>query len=662
VQYRSDIDGLRALAVAPIVLFHAHVPGFDGGYVGVDIFFVISGFLITTILAEELAQGRFSFAGFYARRIRRLLPALIAMLAVVSILAPFVLLPDDLAAYARSVVAKVLLSSNILFWSESGYFDVASELKPLLHIWSLSIEEQFYLVFPLLLFGLHRWGRRPAVAVIVLLALSLAASIYFVRVDPSATFYLLPTRAWEFLIGSVLALGLVRLPSAPFARDLVAAGGVALILTAIFTFDQSTTFPGAMALVPCLGTALIILAGGQGRSTLVGRALGFGGVVMLGRISYSVYLWHWPIAVGWVYLYGRPAGFLVPTALVAGSLIVGALSWRFVEVPFRGVSAGSRRSTFVAAGGAVALFALLGMGTSMLLSDDGRIARIYGPDVAAIRATTAPVLSRSECIAVDRAAIESNGCRLGDRGVTASVALIGDSFADVLAAPLGERLAARGLSGLPFVFYSCPSILGTTRDEVIDRMPGWVRQCRSFWETSIAAIKADPAIRTVVMSNNYDWYLRRLSTLNGRPLLSADGAPSATTIQVEAILRQLETTILELAAAGKTIIFVGTSPSGRDDFSGRAMMLKLMQGRLTADQPMPATECRDLTAELGERLSRKLGSAFVYVDLAPVFIRGGACFLTKDLRPLTTDGSHLAAYPVAVIIDAIDKGLQPLAP
>lgn len=657
MQYRSDIDGLRALAVAPIVLFHAHVPGFAGGYVGVDIFFVISGFLITSILAEEMGQGRFSFAAFYARRIRRLLPALMVMLAVVSAAAPFVLLPDDLAAFGRSVAATVLLSSNLLFWSESGYFDVASELKPLLHIWSLSIEEQFYLVFPLLLFALHRAGRRPLPVVILLFAASLAASIHFVRIDPSATFYLLPTRAFEFLIGSLLALGIVRPPAMGFAREGLALGGMVLILYAVATFDQSTPFPGWMALIPCIGTALIILAGGQGAVTRVGRLLGLGAVVFLGRISYSVYLWHWPIAVGWVYLEGRPSGFVAPTLLVVASLIAGALSWRFVEVPFRRMPVGSLRSTFLPAGSAVVLFTALGIGTSFLLSDDDRIARLYGADIAAIRTMTTPVLSRSDCIAVDRSSLERNGCVIGDRASPPSVALIGDSFADVLAAPLGERLGATGRSGLPFVFYSCPAILGTTRDEVIDRMPGWVRQCRSYWETSIAAIKADPAIRVVVMSNNYDWYLRRLSTLNGRPLLSADTAPGASTIQVDAILRQLETTVEGLAATGKTVIFVGTSPSGRDAFSARAVMLKLLQGRLDADQPIPAGECRDLTADVGQRLAEKLGKAFAYVDLADVFLLGGQCFLTKDLRPLTTDGSHLAAYPVGVIVDAIDKAL-----
>ncbi len=273
--YRADIDGLRAVAVIPVVLFHAGARWFSGGYVGVDVFFVISGYLITTILVQDFSAGRYSIARFYERRIRRIFPALFVVVLCSSVVGHLLLLPEDLKAFAKSVVATTLFVSNIVFWGESGYFDGPAEMKPLLHTWSLAVEEQYYIAFPIVLFLLYRFASpRIASWVIALGALlSFGLSVWGVHNAPVATFYLLPTRAWELLVGSLLAVGLVPLFRSRAVAEIAAAFGIALILFAVFTFDHDTPFPGLNALAPCIGAALLIQSGRNGFIPAIGRAL-----------------------------------------------------------------------------------------------------------------------------------------------------------------------------------------------------------------------------------------------------------------------------------------------------------------------------------------------------------------------------------------------------
>ena len=262
MQYRRDIDGLRAIAVLPVVLYHAHVPGFSGGFVGVDIFFVISGYLIAGIIARDVDQGRFTVLGFYERRIRRIFPALFVMLAVTALAAWWLLLPDDLVRFSDSVVSTALFYSNLQFWSETGYFAAASHTKPLLHTWSLAVEEQFYIVFPLAMVAMAAW--RPATRIFWLSGaalVSFVAAVLTVPSDPSTAFFWPHTRAWELLVGVLLALRAVpRVRTAETANWLV-AGGLVLIAISVVGYGHGTPFPGFAALPPVLGAAMIIHAG-----------------------------------------------------------------------------------------------------------------------------------------------------------------------------------------------------------------------------------------------------------------------------------------------------------------------------------------------------------------------------------------------------------------
>ena len=295
--YRPDLDGLRGIAVAAVVAYHLELPFATGGFVGVDVFFVLSGYLITRLIAEEMRSGAFSLTRFYERRIRRIVPAMVFVCACTTAMAIAFLLPDELKRYSSSLIAAAFSYSNVWFFDNSGYFDPGSGTQPLLHTWSLGIEEQFYIVFPLLLLAVFRWRPRALGTVIWLaFAASLVASVVLLPEHPAATFYLLHTRAWELLTGSILALGLLPRPASQAQREIAFAAGIVAIAVAVFGFASKTPFPGASALLPCIGTALAIWAS-EGGEAAGSRFLKFRPLMFLGLISYSLYLWHWPLIV-----------------------------------------------------------------------------------------------------------------------------------------------------------------------------------------------------------------------------------------------------------------------------------------------------------------------------------------------------------------------------
>ncbi len=362
MQYRREIDGLRALAVVPVILFHGGFEAFGGGFIGVDVFFVISGYLITTIILAELEKGSFSILRFYERRARRILPALFLVMACCLPFAWLWLLPKDLAEFSRSMAAVAVFLSNVLFWRESGYFDTAAELKPLLHTWSLAVEEQYYVLFPLFLLLAWRMGRRALVAGIALVAVaSLAAADRFALTSPAATFFLLPTRLWELAIGALCAFWLARESVAPERavwREALAVAGVVLVGASVLLFDEATPFPSVYALVPTVGTALLILYARP--NTAVGKALGTPLLVGIGLISYSAYLWHQPL-----FSFARHRSFVEPSSTLMAVLAVATLglawmSWRFVEQPFRRAGTIGRNTVFGFALVGSALFIALG--------------------------------------------------------------------------------------------------------------------------------------------------------------------------------------------------------------------------------------------------------------------------------------------------------------
>ena len=345
MKYRSEIDGLRALAVVPVIFFHAGWSMFSGGYVGVDVFFVISGYLITSIISSDIDQGNFSFLKFYERRARRILPALFAVMFFCIPFSYFFMLPSQLKDFSQSLIAVVFFASNVLFFRESGYFGAVAEEKPLLHTWSLSVEEQFYVVFPLLLLLIWRLGEKKAIFVIAAIALfSFASSEYALERNEMAAFFLSPFRFWELLAGSLAALAIRKYQ--PEGDGTISLLGLGLIFGPVFVFDETTPFPGTMAILPVLGSLLIILF--CSNATFVGRVLSNKLMVGLGLVSYSAYLWHQPFFAFGKIIKPIETELITTAILIIASFVFAFLSYRFIEKPFRSTApAGISTSLFL---------------------------------------------------------------------------------------------------------------------------------------------------------------------------------------------------------------------------------------------------------------------------------------------------------------------------
>jgi peptidoglycan/LPS O-acetylase OafA/YrhL len=376
MRYRPEVDGLRAIAIIPVVAFHAGITQLSGGFVGVDVFFVISGYLITKIIVEEIEGGKFSLLDFYRRRILRIIPVLIVVVLATSLFGYFLFLPAEFEDLAKSVVATAFFSSNFYFWQTSGYFDPASTLRPLLHTWSLAVEEQFYLFFPLLILAIHRFGgRRYGGWIFAFSVLSFVASVLGVFYEPSATFYLLPARGWELGLGALIAVGWFPKVESGKLRFALSGGGILCICFALFYLDEESLFPGWNALFPVVGAALLV-AYGQG--TTVGRFLSAQPMRHIGLVSYAWYLWHWPVIVYWKLVYGELDTFVSIAFVISLSFLLAVISRPLVEQPFR-VGFSSRRSARVVQAGLASLCATGVLGVTLAVV--GQQGRYFPPEI-----------------------------------------------------------------------------------------------------------------------------------------------------------------------------------------------------------------------------------------------------------------------------------------
>ncbi len=467
MKYRRDIDGLRAVAVLPVVLDHAHVPGFSGGYIGVDIFFVISGFLITRILIDEIDSGAFSLVRFYERRARRILPALFTVIAVTLIAGWWMLVPGQYEDLGESVIAATLFYSNYHFLGiASDYFAPGAEFMPLLHTWSLAVEEQFYIVFPLLLLGLASLSRRWVWAgIAVLAAISLGYAAWLVGQDPVAGFYATPGRAWELGAGALVALAGHHVRIGARLADAVSLLALAAILAAIVLYSEATPFPGLAAVPPVLGAALLIWTGAQHR-TPAARLLSLTPFVGIGLISYSLYLWHWPVLVAarlWVGDGVLGAGLVV--SVIAASVLLAALSWGFVERPFRRpAKAGGigRGAIFTASAVGAVLFYTAG---STVDTEDGYPARMPAAVLPVLATADEETLPVAQC----GGRAEDRLCPLGAPSAPDTALVFGDSHAGALAYGFDALLRQSDQGGALLYASACTPLLGVRRtDEEAD--------------------------------------------------------------------------------------------------------------------------------------------------------------------------------------------------
>lgn len=489
--YRPEIDGLRAVAVVPVILFHAGFSFFSGGFVGVDVFFVISGYLITSIILSDLDRGRFSIIDFYERRARRILPALFLVMMVSLPFAWLWMVPQDIKSFSQSLIAVSFFVSNILFWKTSDYFDTATELKPMLHTWSLAVEEQYYLIFPLFLLVAWRFGRRCILAVMLFVSvISLFLAQWLTATNPSAAFYLLPTRGWELLIGAFVAFYLSRKsinePSKGF-REIACVIGIAMLGYSIFIFDKDTPFPGIYTLVPTFGAALLILFSNS--ETLVGRLLTSKIVVGIGMISYSAYLWHQPIfAFARNYRLQQPS-LILYTGLIFFTLALAYISWKYVESPFRDKKqVGRKRIFMITATGSIA-FILVGL-VGHLTNGFERLKMTN--DIIAVLSTAKASPKRQNCHTAGANYLKPAASCEYHVG-TLKWAAFGDSHSVELAYALADELKARGIKLKHFTFSGCVPSFGRVLQGVDEHCSRWTHEAANY-------IAENLEIETIVVS------------------------------------------------------------------------------------------------------------------------------------------------------------------
>lgn len=646
VGYRPEIDGLRTIAVLPVILYHAGMQGFDGGYVGVDVFFVISGYLITTIILRECEKGTFSILNFYERRARRILPALFFVVSVCFVLAWTFMFPEDLRDFGKSVLATGLFGSNILFWRESGYFATANELKPLLHTWSLAAEEQYYVFFPIVFILLWGAGLRRRGILLVLFGAAIAGCIladWGSSRYQSASFYLLPTRAWELLVGAALALVLSRWhPSKGWLTDAAAFLGLGLIIIAITFLDETFFWPGRWALLPVWGTALIILFARP--FTLVGRGLAMAPMVGIGLISYSAYLWHQPL-----FAFARLAsptghpGRIAFAALIAAAFVLAFLSWRYVEQPFRTSGITSAKLVAVLAGTGTAAMLVGGV---VLQSADGWPNR-FSPDVRALIAVAdEDGRGRNGCVA--RSDMSENGCvfPLPDSlEAPKRMLLWGDSHAMAIAEALAAELAAREVSLETITSSGCAPILQLNRTD---------RNCLSDNEAAAAYIEGDLSPDVVLMHGYWPVYVQGSNLVHPAEatiaatsfgLLDGAGKPVNVPQDMAAVLDLLESTIRRVSEAGKIVIVLGSVPEAGFHLP-RYMARRKILGLET--DVVASSEIAALRREPTEALFLRLEAEGLITFIRPSELLCDAamsrCTLHEGTAALYRDGNHLSRF------------------
>ncbi|AHL36565.1 acyltransferase [Pseudomonas brassicacearum] len=624
---RRDIDGLRALAVIPVVLFHFGFSTFSGGFVGVDVFFVISGFLITSILFREISAQRFSFVDFWARRARRIIPALSVVLVVTLALGWLLLTAKDFSELGRTVRYQALFISNILFMREDGYFAPASDLKPLLHTWSLAVEEQYYIFFPLLMVLLMRHVRHWRWMLFAVLLVSFGLNVAYIDRKPDFVFFSLPTRAWELLCGAMLAV----LPASkyvvrPWFYQFAGVVGLTAVLVAVFTFDEATVFPGWAALLPVLGATALIWSGAQG-STWVAQVLSARALVWIGLLSYSFYLWHWP-----VYVYANAISIDGIQAWEAAGWILLALglawlSWRFVELPFREKRVLAARKPVLAAG-LLAMVALAVTG-SVVRSADGFPQRLTGKALEYAQAREWRA-GQMKCMLVTSDKNLDKACLIGrNKEVPATQLFWGDSHAAALLPAIEEGAAREGRPVWLYSMSACPPILS---DEPRQR-------CRDFNERTMEQVRR-LQIRRVVLASNWSLYVYGREDGDKKVLLN----PRDNTAEAEArMAAALKARVAAIRAAGAQVWLLKEVPLQRKGAISRLTSLARV-GRSAEGLGRPLQEHlarQRFLSDLFDSMSAADPGVHV-IDPTPLMCAGQICSIEVNGHSQYKDEDHLS--------------------
>lgn len=653
--YRPDVDGLRAVAVLAVVLYHAQATWVPGGYVGVDIFFVISGFIITRVIAAEIDAGSFRLTDFYERRIRRIFPALFVVIWASLVFGWFLLLPENFENFAKSIVQASIFTVNFFFFDEAGYFGPTAAEQPLLHLWSLAIEEQFYVIFPLLLLAIARWwpGRRASILIGLSLA-SLIGAIVAVRYDVDLAFYLMPFRLWELALGALLAIGIVPALHGG-AQHVTGMIGIAALTASIFGFSHETLFPGESALLPCLGAALVIHSGPQAVS---GRLLSLKPLVAVGLISYAFYLWHWPLLVYAHYAKIDPLSGSEALSLVALAALLATLSLYLIERPIRDRNGIASRKT-VFAGGFAAIAMTVGIGL-WIDETDGMpdrlkpetLALLQSPDVAygvardRCRPPSGAYKKQAEAIA---ARAYRKVCFMGDETAAQDVLVFGDSHA-IAFFPALDAAGREGGFGVTGVGKdNCPPAVGLTRYTGAPEAG-----CNAFIENTMQYIEMSKP-KAVVIVARWPFYVEG-SGIGQEPRSLMAFAREGVSGNPEEIRLGMARTIERIEEAGARVILVGPVPE-----IGVHVPSTLARSRMFGRPGTFAPKKADVAKRhaQSDAVLQSLAAEYELDLVAPTatLCDEDACRVTQDGVSLYSDDDHLSRYGATMLAPLFREAL-----
>lgn len=627
--FRLDVQGLRAIAVTSVVAFHAFPSLLPGGFLGVDIFFVISGYLISGILLKELREGKFSIADFYRRRVRRIFPALVVVLVFTVIVGAFLLSPQAFRHLGRNVVSTVFFSSNMDFWLSTDYFDGAAEFKPLLHTWSLAVEEQFYILYPPLLYLLWRFARSRLTLVLAgVFALSLAASEALVWNAPAAAFYFAPSRGFELLSGALVAAGALPALRSRKAREIVAGVGLAAIFLPLMFYTSKMPFPGLTALVPCVGTALMLHAGAGGESWAA-KSISTPGYLFFGNLSYSLYLWHWPMLVYARHIFGGEITWVQASVAVVLAVIASVLSYRYVEQPFLDKR---RRDLPALRIGAATIGGFATLGLALFLTHG--VGARFSPQALAMFAYAGDANTRRVGCHNDSPNLRAyaDNCTFGAVGVAPDLAVWGDSHGAELAVALGRRAEGAGRSVMQITSSACPPALG-----FVSLARPW---CEAQNQRTLEGLVADPRVKTVILTANairYD---------NVRGL--RDG---------------YQASVRALRSAGKQVVLLSQIPIAHadpPDVVGIAVEYGASLDSLGISRAEYDGEAQEWRAYLANQA--RLWGAEVF-DPTAALCDAALCRIYKDrVGVLYFNRDHLSVTGVGFAVEALASRLYPAPP
>jgi peptidoglycan/LPS O-acetylase OafA/YrhL len=673
MKYRKEIDGLRALAVLPVIFFHAGFEAFSGGFFGVDIFFVISGYLITTIIVDAMERDSFSLLNFYERRARRILPALFFVMLCSLPFAWFWLPPNELRVFSQSLVAVTLFASNILFYLTSGYFDSASELKPLLHTWSLGVEEQYYILYPLFLMLVWKLGRNWIFCLLLTLAI---VSLIYAQLLQSLTlqhqtfaFYLLPARGFEILIGVLISLYMGHNPrinlSSKLVSQLASSFGLVLILYAIFAFDKSTLTPSFYSLVPTIGAGLILVF--SNNQTLVGKLLGGRIFVSIGLISYSTYLWHLPLIV---FARFQSLDDLTNTFLLVlclSSLILGYLSWKYVENPFRNSKIISFKKFIVSSFLLALIFITLGLAGHL---GNGFSERSVVPNYISELSTHS--YSRKKCDTKFKDKLDKHlnidFCNFGDNSKNnVTIAIFGDSHSSAIL-PVMDKIGKNRSEKYSHIgIHGCPPLLdvGVRMGNTI---PG---VCENLANKQYNFVK-DNKVKNVFLVAKWSLYTDgeygNLAESGMYHLVPKRNASTENIIVTKNKTREyfqisLENTIKKYQELGANVFVLAQVPQQK--VAAHLIYEKLYRLNITnkLDSIIKKSVSKDDHLELQafnrgviSKLQKQLG--FVYINPDKAFCDDEKCYIGNAKTSSYYDRNHLSAAGSILLYELLIKSIN----